>query len=123
VPVRKPFPVSQPKRREADSETLGNRLRREFAAAGLYFADKGGGPSSSATIEDLLARRAGGLADARKMRDAIIIVTALLGKLDELGAEARDASEYDEIISLFQDIADFAAFGADATRRAGARIR
>lgn len=106
---------------DADREQPEARLRQALTAAGLDIGHKQGGLPEPATSEDQLAWRAGGLADARKMRDAIIIVTALLGRLDELSPDETDAGVFDEIACLFGDMADFAAFGADAVRRASGR--
>ena len=69
--------------------------------------------------EEDLVRRAGGLADARKMRDAIVVVLALLGELDELMPDEPDRSAFHEIADLFQDVFEFAAWGGAADRRAG----
>lgn len=69
-------------------------------------------------IEEHLIRRADGLADARKMRDAIIVVLVLLGELDDLTPDEPDRTAFHEIAGLFQDVADFAAFGAGAAMRA-----
>jgi hypothetical protein len=68
--------------------------------------------------EEYLIRRAEGLADARKMRDAIVLVLGLLGELDELGPDAPDRGAFQEIAGLFEDVADFAVFGAGAAKRA-----
>jgi hypothetical protein len=64
--------------------------------------------------EEELVRRASGFADARRMRDAIVL--ALLGELDELMPDEPDRSAFQEIAGLFQDVAGFAAFGATAAR-------
>ena len=63
-------------------------------------------------------RRADGMADARKMRDAIVLVLSLLDELDELAPEEPDRTVFQEIAGLFRDVADFASFGSDAMRRA-----
>lgn len=68
--------------------------------------------------EDDLVRRAGGLADARRMRDAIVMVLALLGELDELMPDEPDRSAFHEIADLFQDVSEFASFGMKAARQA-----
>ena len=67
--------------------------------------------------EDLILR-AGGLAEARKMRDAIVVVLTLLGELDELMPDEPDRTTFHEIAGLFQDVAEFASWGAAAARRA-----
>lgn len=55
------------------------------------------------------------------MRDAIVTVLALLVELDELTPDEPDRSAFYEVASLFQDIADFASYGAaSAGRAAGA---
>ena len=101
-------------------ETVVERLRRGIAEAGL---DCGCRESANDMIdridaeEDLIVR-ADGLAEARKMRDAIVMVLALLGELDELMPDEPDRTAFHEIASLFRDVADFASFGAEAARRA-----
>ncbi len=96
------------------------RLRRELSEAGL---DCDCRDSADAMLERIgqeegLAYRAEGLTNARRMRDAIVIVTALLGELDELTPEEPDRTAFHEIASLFQDVADFASCGASAARQA-----
>ena len=71
-----------------------------------------------ARLEEDHVRRAAGLADARKMRDAIVIMLALIGELDDLMPDEPDRTAFHEIADLFQDIADFAAYGANAAMRA-----
>ncbi|MER2535968.1 MAG: hypothetical protein ABTQ31_12480 [Rhizobiaceae bacterium] len=61
--------------------------------------------------------RCAGLADARRMRDAIIIALALLGELDEIDCPDRPACR--NMADLFEDVAGFALFGAEAARKAG----
>ncbi|MBS3652324.1 hypothetical protein KEU06_27410 [Pseudaminobacter sp. 19-2017] len=100
--------------------SIVERLRRELNEAGL---DCGCRDAADAMLERIgaeegLARRAEGLANARRMRDAIVIVTALLCELDELTPEEPDRTAFHEIASLFQDVADFAASGALAARQA-----
>ena len=101
-------------------ETVVERLRRGIAEAGL---DCGCRETANDVIdrigaeEDLIIR-ADGLAEARKMRDAIVMVLALLGELDELMPDEPDRTAFHEIASLFRDVADFASFGAEAARRA-----
>jgi len=103
-------------------ETVVERLRRGIAEAGLDCGcrETANDMLDRATAEEDLIRRAEGLADARKMRDAILVVLALLGELDELMPDEPDRSAFHEIASLFRDVADFAAHGAaSATRAAG----
>ena len=101
-------------------ETVVERLRRGIAEAEL---DCGCRETANDVIdrigaeEDLIIR-ADGLAEARKMRDAIVMVLALLGELDELMPDEPDRTAFHEIASLFRDVADFASFGAEAARRA-----
>ena len=101
-------------------ETVVERLRRGIAEARL---DCGCRETANDVIdrigaeEDLIIR-ADGLAEARKMRDAIVMVLALLGELDELMPDEPDRTAFHEIASLFRDVADFASFGAEAARRA-----
>ena len=104
----------------AGNETVVERLRRGIAEAGLdcNCREAANDVLDRAGLEEELVRRAGGLADARKMRDAIVIVLALLGELDELMPHEPDRSVFYEIAGLFQDIADFAAYGAAAAIRA-----
>jgi hypothetical protein len=96
------------------------RLRRELSEAGLDCGCRDAADAMLKRIgaEEGLARRAEGLANARRMRDAIVIVTALLGELDELTPEEPDRTAFHEIASLFQDVADFASRGALAARQA-----
>lgn len=103
-----------------DNESLVQRLRRGIAEAGL---DCGCEEAANDMLdrvgaEEDLVRRAAGLADARRMRDAIVIVLALLGELDALMPDEPDRSAFHEIADLFQDVADFASFGAMAARQA-----
>jgi hypothetical protein len=102
------------------TEAVVERLRRGIAEAGLdcNCREAANDVLDRAGLEEELVRRAGGLADARKMRDAIVIVLALLGELDELMPHEPDRSVFHEIAGLFQDIADFAAYGAAAAIRA-----
>jgi hypothetical protein len=69
-------------------------------------------------VEEGLVRRASGLADARKMRDAIVLVVALLGVLDDLMPDEPYRSAFHEIAGLFEDVAEFAAYGATSAIRA-----
>lgn len=94
------------------------RLRQGLAEAGLDCTcrDKANAVLDSFDAEQTARRRATALADARRMRDAIVIVLALLGEVDEVTPEEPDVSAFDELASLFDDIADFASTGADAMR-------
>ncbi|MEQ8297988.1 MAG: hypothetical protein RIB55_16065 [Nitratireductor sp.] len=66
--------------------------------------------------EEDVATRAAALSDARKMRDAIVLVTTLLDELDSLQPDEPDRTAFSEIGDLFDDIGDFAAHGAAAAR-------
>lgn len=101
-------------------ETVVDRLRRGLSEANL---DCGCRETANEMLDQVgaeaeLIRRADALVDARKMRDAIVLVLALLGELDDLMPDEPDRSAFDEIAGLFQDVADFASFGATAARRA-----
>ena len=102
------------------TEAAVERLRRGMAEAkpdcGCSETAKETAGTHSAA-KDLIIR-AGGLADARRMRDAIVVVTVLLGELDDLMPDEPDRTAFHEIASLFQDVAEFASFGAQAARRA-----
>lgn len=104
----------------AGHESVVERLRRGIAAAGLDCDCRAAAADllDRAGAEEELLRRAAGLADARKMREAIVIVLALLGELDELMPDEPDRSAFHEIAGLFQDVGDFAAYGAAAAMRA-----
>ena len=104
----------------AAPESVVERLRRGIAEAGLACncREAANDMLDQVGVEEDLVRRAGGLADARKMRDAIVIVLALLGELDDLMPDEPDRSAFHEIAALFQDVADFAAYGATAAIRA-----
>jgi hypothetical protein len=104
----------------AGNESVVERLRRGLAGAGLdcNCREAANDVLDRAGLEEELVRRAGGLADARKMRDAIVIVLALLGELDELMPDEPHRSAFHEIAGLLQDVADFAAYGATAAIRA-----
>ncbi len=71
--------------------------------------------------EDQRLSRDRQLAQARRMRDAIVNVLKLLDELDELGPDEPDLSAFDEVAELFQDLADFADLGSIAARRAGGK--
>lgn len=105
------------------SETNGSfveQLRRRIAEAGLDCGcqEVANDALDRADAEEELIRRAAGLADARRMRDAIVMVLALLEELDELMPDEPDRSAFHEIAGLFQDVAEFAAFGAASARQA-----
>lgn len=107
-------------RRSAGTGTVVERLRQGIADAGL---DCGCRETANELVDRLgaeedLIMRSSGLAEARKMRDAILIVTALLGELDELMPDEPDRTAFHEIASLFQDVVEFASFGAEAATRA-----
>lgn len=100
--------------------SLVERLRQEISEARL---DCGCGETANEMLdridaEDELVRRGSGLADARRMRDAIVIVLVLLGELDELMPDEPDGSAFMEIADLFEDVSGFAAVGAQAARKA-----
>ena len=117
--------IVHPQPAEADSVVA--RLRRGLAEAGLdcECRDKANAVLDGFDAELLLRRRAEALADARRMRDAIVIVLALLAEVDEITPEEPDATAFDELASLFGDISDFAATGAEAMRHllAGAAVQ
>ncbi len=103
-----------------DPVAVLERLRRGIAQAGLdcNCRDAANAMLDRVGAEEALVRRASGLADARQMRDAIIVVLALLGELDDLMPDEPDRSAFHEISRLFQDVADFAACGVAAAMRA-----
>lgn len=105
----------------ASPGSVVERLRQGIAEAGLDCGCREAANDllDQAALEEDLAHRTSGLADARKMRDAIVIVLALLGELDELMPDEPDRGAFHEIAGLFQDVADFAAYGATASMRAG----
>lgn len=100
--------------------SLVERVRQGMAGAALHRECPTAANSVPDRVdpEDDLVRRAGGLADARRMRDAIVIVLALLGELDELMPDEPDRSAFHEIADLFQDVCEFASFGGKAARQA-----
>jgi hypothetical protein len=100
-------------------DLLVERLRRGKSDAGLGDGDVGAlrGPDAIVVEEDIV-RRADSLADARKMRDAIVIALALL---DVLVPDEPDYTAFHEIADLFQEVIGFASFGASSARRAAAR--
>lgn len=96
------------------------RLRSGIAKAGLECGcrDAANRMLDRISAEEELGRRAAGLAEARRMRDAVVLVLALLRDLDELTPDEPDRSAFLGIADLFRDIADFAAYGAEAIGRA-----
>lgn len=104
----------------AGPESVVERLRRGIAEAGLdcNCREAANDLLDRAGVEEALAWRAGGLADAKKMREAIVIVLVLLGELDELIPDEPDRSAFHEVAGLSRDVADFAAYGAAAAIRA-----
>lgn len=94
--------------------TVVEGLRTGIAAAGLDCGcqDAANDMLDRVDRDDRLARRTSGLADARKMRDAIVLVLALLEELDDLMPDEPDRSALHEIAGLFRDVADFATHGA-----------
>lgn len=101
-------------------ETVIERLRRGLAEAALDCGcrDVADGLLDRASAEEDLMRRADGLADACKMRDAIVVVLSLLGEPDELTPDEPDRAVFREVADLFQDISEFATHGATAVRQA-----
>lgn len=99
------------------------RLRRGLLEAGLDCGcrDAAAGMLDRIGAEQDRARRAAGLGDARKMRDAIRLVLRLLDELDEIGIDEADPTAFNEIAGLFRDIGDFAVFGSAGALRAGGR--
>jgi hypothetical protein len=101
-------------------ESVVERMRRGLADAGL---DCGCRDAANDLLDRIgsdqdVIRRAGGLADARRMRDSIVMVLALLEELDSLTPDEPDRSAFHELAGLFDDISEFAVFGAGAARRA-----
>jgi hypothetical protein len=102
-------------------DLLVERLRRGINDAGPAHGGVGalGGPD--ALLEEDRVRRADSLADARKMRDAIVLALALLGKVDVLVPDDPDRKAFHEVAELFQEVIGFASFGASSARRAAGR--
>lgn len=103
-----------------EPSSVVGRLRRGIANAGL---DCGSQEAANdmldrLRVEERLVRKASGLADARKMRDAIVLVVALLGELDDFMPDEPDRSALHEIAGPFQDVADVAAYGLTSAIRA-----
>lgn len=67
---------------------------------------------------DVQVRQGSGLADARRMRNAIVIALALLDELDELIPNEPDGAALRENADLFEEISGFAKVGAQAAREA-----
>lgn len=114
-----------PRSRNASASLQGEasvveRLRRELNESGLdcLCRDRADALLARAGADETRRTRAAGLDDARKMRDAIVIVTSLLGELDEVSADEPDTSVFAEIAGLFDDLEGFAAHGAAAARLA-----
>lgn len=105
--------------------SLVERLRRGISEARLDCdcREAANGLLDRIDAEDELLRRSAGLADARRMRDAIVIVLALLGELDELMPDEPDGSTFSEIADLFEDVCGFATIGAQAARKAAGGVR
>jgi hypothetical protein len=101
-------------------ESVVGRLRRGLAEAGLdgRCREAAEGTLDRIEMEEDFILRANGLADARRMRDAIVAALSLLGELDGLTPDEPDRTAFLEIADLFRDIADFAAFGVLVARRA-----
>ena len=98
-----------------DSETsVVERLRQGLADAGLDCRCKDEAGRVFEKVDEI--RRSGALEDARKMRDAIAIVMVLLTEIDELTADERDLSSFEEIACLFEDVAEYASRGAAFSR-------
>lgn len=110
--------LARPASADGGRETVVERLRRGIAEAGLNCRCKHAANDVLDRVgaEEELIRRARGLADARKMRDAIVAVLALLGEIDELDASEQDRTVFQEIAALFQDVSDYAAHGVVSAR-------
>lgn len=118
--MRTKMPSTLAERLSDGHETVVERLRRSIAEAGLDCGCREAANDMLDRVgeEEDFVRRAGGLADARKMRDAIVVALALLGELDDLMPDEPDRSAFHEIAGLFQDVAGFAAYGATSAIRA-----
>lgn len=119
MPARHERATVAPLPRNGDvQESVVVRLRRGLAEAGLDCTcrDKANAMLDKFDAEHTARRRATALADARRMRDAIVIVLALLGEMDEVTPDEPDVSAFDELASLFDDVTDFASTGAEAMR-------
>jgi len=120
----RPVPVEFVKSFEGPRSVV-ERLRRGLSEAGLDCGCRNAANEmlDRIDVEDDLIRRGTGLADARRMRDAIVIVLALLGELDELMPDEPDGSAFLEIADLFEDLSGFATRGAQASRKAAGGSR
>jgi hypothetical protein len=103
-----------------DETSVVTRVRRGLAEAGLDCRCR---ETADAVLDRIgteadRAGREAALGDARKMRDAILILLTLLGELDEITVDEPDKTSFQEIAGLFRDMADFAAHGADSALRA-----
>lgn len=103
-----------------DETSVVTRVRRGLAEAGLDCRCK---ETANAVLDRIgeegdRASREAALGDARKMRDAILILLTLLGELDEITVDEPDKTSFQEIAGLFRDMADFAAHGAESALRA-----
>ncbi|MEX0955169.1 MAG: hypothetical protein WDZ83_08160 [Rhizobiaceae bacterium] len=103
-----------------DETSVVTRVRRGLAEAGLDCRCE---ETANAVLDRIgkegdRASREVALGEARKMRDAILILLTLLGELDEITVDEPDKTSFQEIAGLFRDMADFAAHGADSTLRA-----
>ena len=76
-----------------------------------------------ARVATLEARRQArrDLSEARHQRDLIAGLVALLADLDEVATDEPDASVFDELAHLFEDVANAARDGAAALRGLGRR--
>ncbi len=113
-------PSAEPSPAARHPDTLIGQIRRGLAEAPL---DCGSHHIADAVLDRIhadeeLTHRVGGLADARRMRDAILMVVALLGEIDDLTIDEPDRTVFVELADLFRDIADFAEFGTASVRRA-----
>lgn len=91
-----------------------DRLRKGLAEAGLDCRCERRADAVFAQVDRI--RRQGALEDVRRMRDAIAVVLVLLAEVDELTPDERDLSAFEEIATLFEDVADFAERGATFSR-------
>ncbi|WP_193175318.1 hypothetical protein [Oricola nitratireducens] len=94
--------------------SLVEKLRQGLADAGLDCRCEDEAGRIFEKVDEI--RRLGALEDARKMRDAIAIVMVLLTEIDELTADERDLSSFEEIACLFEDVAEYASRGASFSR-------
>lgn len=60
------------------------------------------------------------LRDARQKRNDIAALLNLLAEIDEISGAETDLGVFEEAASLFEDIAELAVVGVDASRKAGA---